>query len=69
VNAWVFEMDKKYYHVAAYDAGRFGGGYCTSIWESNKRGKRTSISSIFTIRGTMDPERCISEFMDSKKSS
>lgn len=61
VKAWVFEVDKKFYHIATYT--RFRRGEQSSIWESNKRGKRLTQDPIFSVE-TKDHVRCINEFLD-----
>jgi hypothetical protein len=61
VKAWVFEVDKKFYHVATYT--RFRRGEQSSIWDSNKRGKRVSSDPIFSVE-TKDHLRCVNEFLD-----
>ena len=61
VKAWVFEVEKKFYHIATYT--RFRRGEQSSIWESNKRGKRLSQDPIFSVE-TKDHIRCINEFLD-----
>ncbi len=61
VKAWIFQIEKKFYHVAEY-----GGVYRvperTSIWESNKKGKRLTQAPIFDI-GKKDYKRCVDEFL------
>ena len=63
VKAWTFQIDKKFYQVV-----EFGGVYRvppgTSIWETNKKGKRLSNEAIFTINGNKYLE-CINQFIDS----
>lgn len=61
VKAWVFQADKKFYHVATYSAFRVGNK--TSIWESNKKGKRATPSPIFTLN-TNDHIKCINAYLD-----
>ena len=61
VKAWLFQVDKKFYHVATYDAYRQGTK--TSIWESNKKGKRISPTHIYSII-TSDHVKCINQFLD-----
>jgi hypothetical protein len=61
VKAWVFECEKKFYHVAAYS--RFRMGDLTSIWESNKKGKRLTTDPIFSTNGK-DHIKCINSFID-----
>jgi hypothetical protein len=62
VKAWVFSIDKKFYHVAEYSAFKMGDK--TSIWESNKKGKRTSENPIFHTIGK-NHMKCINAFIDS----
>jgi hypothetical protein len=61
VKAWVFEIDKKFYHIARYT--RFRMPEACSIWESTKKGKRNGENPIFTLNGA-DHVKCINEFMD-----
>ena len=63
LKAWLFQIDKKFYQVAEY-----GGVYrvpsTTSIWETNKRGKRLSNDPIFKING-QNHEKCIDSYITS----
>jgi hypothetical protein len=62
VKAWVFEIDKCYYHIAEI------GGYQlpdqTSVWTASKNGKRISKQPIFTML-KKDHRKCISQFLES----
>jgi len=62
LKAWVFEIDKLYYHVAEYSG--HGIPDCSSIWTSSKNGKRTSTQPIFTTQG-MDHKKCITKYIES----
>lgn len=64
VKAWLFRIDKNFYHVAEY-GGTYGMPYETSIWRSNSKGKRLSSEPIFTIKSVKDHMKCINEFIDS----
>jgi hypothetical protein len=63
LKAWLFQIEKKFYQVAEY-----GGVYrvpsTTSIWETNKRGKRLSDRPIFKIDG-QNREKCINLYITS----
>jgi hypothetical protein len=61
VKAWVFEIDKKFYHLACYT--RFRMPEACSIWESTKKGKRSTEMPIFTLNGK-DHLKCVEAFMD-----
>ena len=60
VKAWFFQVDNKFYHVATYRGYKIGTR--CSVWECNKKGKRTSASEIFTIIGD-DHIQCIKDFI------
>jgi len=62
IKAWVFEYDKKFYHVCSYTAFRMGDK--VSIWESNKRGKRLTQKPLFTYDGS-DHIKAMTFFLDS----
>jgi hypothetical protein len=61
LKAWSFQIEKKFYQVAEY-----GGVYRvptrTSIWETNKRGKRLG-DYVFTMDG-QDRIKCINLYLD-----
>jgi hypothetical protein len=61
VKAWIFQIEKKFYHVAEY-----GGVYrvpeTSAIWESNKKGKRLTQAPLFEIN-KKDHKRCVNEFL------
>lgn len=61
VKSWMFEIDSKFYQVASYAGFRVGDK--TSIWECNKKGKRTKTIPIFTILGS-NRDKCVNEFID-----
>lgn len=61
VKAWIFKVDSDFYHVAEYQLYRRGKQ--SSIWTSDKKGKRTSNEPIFHAMGG-NYEKCISEFLD-----
>lgn len=62
LRAWSFQIDKKFYQVAEY-----GGVYrvpaTTSIWETNKRGKRLTSEPIFRIDG-QNYTKCVNQYLD-----
>ena len=62
LKAWLFQIEKKFYHVAEY-----GGVYrvppTTSIWECNKRGKRLTEKPLHKI-DRQDRLTCINQFFD-----
>lgn len=62
VKAWVFEVDKQFFHVASYRGFRVGDQ--TAIWTSNKRGKRISKTAVFTIQGN-DHIKCVNDYIAS----
>ena len=61
VKAWMFEADKKFYHIASY--ALFRRGDRTSIWEASKKGKRKNADPIFSLDG-VDHLSCINSFID-----
>ena len=61
VKAWMFQHEGNFYHVASYQGYRLGEK--TSIWPSNKSGKRTAKDPIFNMNGR-DHLKCINEFLD-----
>jgi hypothetical protein len=61
LKAWSFRIDKKFYQVAEY-GGVYRVPVATSIWETNKRGKRLG-EKIFTI-SKQDHIECIKLFLD-----
>jgi len=64
VEAYVFELDGEFYHLAVYQAFRISEA---AVWTANKKGKRISKDSIFKIH-TKDANRCLSEFIKSRES-
>ncbi len=60
VEAYVFEMDGAFYHLAIYNGFRVGKQ--GSIWNANKKGKRMEKDSIFTVTAK-DPDKCIDAFI------
>jgi len=63
LKAWVFEIDKSYYHVA--ECKGYGMPDQTFIWTSSRNGKRTSKEPVYIISGA-DYKQCITEFHKSK---
>jgi len=61
VKAWIFEANSEFFHVATYTLYRRASK--TSIWKSNKKGKRISSEPIFHFEGT-DHVKCINEYLD-----
>jgi hypothetical protein len=61
LKAWSFQIDKKFYQVAEY-GGVYRVPLMTSIWETNKRGKRLG-DKIFSI-SRHDYSECIELFLD-----
>ena len=61
VKAWMFEADKKFYHIASYSLFRRGDR--TSVWEANKKGKRKATDPIFSI-DRKDHLECLNSFID-----
>lgn len=64
VKAWVFHIGAEYFHIASYS--QFRRGDQSSIWISNKRGKRMSGDPIFHSSGK-DHIKCINAFLDEKE--
>jgi len=62
LRAWVFEIDKSYYHVA--ECTGYGIPDQTFIWTSSRNGKRTSKQPIFTTP-QMDHKKCITKYFES----
>ncbi len=60
VKAWIFQLEKKHYHVATYSI--FRGPIVTAIWESDKRGRRKVPTPIFS-RNTPDHLQCVREYL------
>ena len=62
LKAWMMQKDDKFYHIASY-----GGVYRilpqTAIWECNKRGKRLTTESIFSVSG-QNHLKCANAFLD-----
>lgn len=63
LKAWVFEIDKSYYHVAECTGYRMPDQ--TFIWTSSRNGKRTSKDPVYTMDGASH-KQCIIEFYKSK---
>lgn len=61
IAVWLFQIDKKYYQVVEY-GGVFRVPDATSVWETNKRGKRLSSTELITINGKKHVE-CVEKFM------
>lgn len=66
VRAWIFQVEKKHYHVASY--AEFRGSMVTSIWESDKRGRRKALSPIFSLK-TPDHALCVRKFLESMENN
>ena len=66
VKAWVFNVEKDYYHMASYSVFRLGDKI--SIWKSNKKGKRTSEQPIFSVNGK-NHLNCLEQFIETLKDS
>jgi len=65
VEAYVFELDGEFFHLAVYQAFRITEA---AVWTANKKGKRISKDSIFKMH-TKDANRCLAEFVKSRESS
>ena len=63
LKAWVFEIDKEYYHVA--ECIGFQLPNQTMIWTASRNGKRISKSPIYAMNGA-NHKQCIIEFHQSK---
>lgn len=63
VEAYVFELDGEFFHLAVYQAFRISEA---AVWTANKKGKRISKDSIFKIH-TKDANRCLVEFIKSRE--
>lgn len=61
LSAWSFQVEKKFYQVIEY-GGVFKLLPKTSVWETNKRGKRLSPTPLFTIDGKKH-EECVKQFL------
>jgi hypothetical protein len=64
VEAYVFEIDGEFFHLAVYQAFRISEA---AVWTANKKGKRISKDSIFKIH-TKDAKKCLAEFIKSRES-
>jgi hypothetical protein len=60
VDAYVFEMDGAFYHLAIYNAFRIGKQ--GAIWNANKKGKRLEKDHIFMVNAK-DADKCIDAFI------
>ncbi len=63
LKAWVFEIDKVYYHIAECMGHRLPDQ--TLIWTASRNGKRISKEPIYTMNGA-NHKQCIIEFHKSK---
>jgi hypothetical protein len=64
VEAYVFELDGEFFHLAVYQAFRITEA---AVWTANKKGKRISKDSIFKIH-SKDANKCLAEFIKSRES-
>lgn len=65
VEAYVFELDGEFFHLAIYQAFRISEA---AVWTANKKGKRISENSIFKMH-TKDANRCLVEFIKSRETA
>lgn len=63
LKAWVFEIDKVYYHIAECMGRQMPDQ--TFIWTASRNGKRISKDPVYTMNGA-NHKQCIIEFHKSK---
>ena len=65
VKAYLMKVDEKFFHVAEYSGYKVGDK--TSVWKSDKKGKRIEEAPLFTIT-TKNWKKCVEDFLSSIES-